>query len=209
MEGRAVPTGVSSRAGITREVAFSRKVMDEILETGGWLKANPVAAGARAADRADHQPHDHLQPAREPDPGVVHRHQTPARAHDVTKRFAELIIKESLATKERESREAYEFIDSQVRQYHKKLTDAEAKLEVYRKANPDARPGIDGDVNSRIGELRRMVDSSRMELMDPIRRASALTAQLNGENEISVVQTRCRPAAGAHGGAAERERPRC
>lgn len=189
MEGRAVPTGVTSRAGITREVAFSRKVMNEILETGGWMKGNPTPL---QIDQLIEQITNRtiISNPRENLIRVSYTDTDPGRAHDVTKRFAELIIKESLATKERESREAYEFIDSQVRQYHKKLIDAESKLEVYRKTNPDARPGIDGDVNSRIGELRRMVDSSRMELMDLDSQGGALTGQLNGENEINVVQTR-------------------
>lgn len=35
LEGRAVPTGVTDRAGMARQVIFSRKVMNEVLETGG------------------------------------------------------------------------------------------------------------------------------------------------------------------------------
>lgn len=189
MEGRAVPTSVVSRAAITREVAFSRKVMNEILQTGGWLAKNPTPL---QQDQLIEQitsrtiisnPRDNLI-------RVSYTDTDAARAHAVTERFAQLIIQESLATKERESRDAYDFIDSQVRAYHTKLTDAESKLESYRKSNPDARPGIDGDVNSRIGELRRMVDTSRMELMDLESQGNALGAQLNGENEINVVQTR-------------------
>ena len=189
MEGRAVPTSVVSRAAITREVAFSRRTMDEILKTGGWMKSNPtpvqqdqlieVITGRTIISN----PRDNLI-------RVSYTDTDPARAHAVTKRFAELIIEQSLATKERESRDAYDFIDSQVRAYHRKLTDAESKLEAYRKSNPDARPGIDGDVNSRIAELRRMVDTSRMELMDLESQGNALQGQLNGENEVNVVQTR-------------------
>ncbi|HEY0504050.1 MAG TPA: XrtA system polysaccharide chain length determinant [Lysobacter sp.] len=189
MEGRAVPTSVVSRAAITREVAFSRKVMDDILKTGGWMARNPTPLQQDqliemiTGRTIISNPRDNLI-------RVSYTDTDAARAHAVTKRFAELIIQESLATKERESRDAYDFIDSQVRAYHKKLTDAESKLEAYRKSNPDARPGIDGDVNSRIGELRRMVDTSRMELMDLESQGNALGAQLNGENEINVVQTR-------------------
>jgi polysaccharide chain length determinant protein (PEP-CTERM system associated) len=189
MEGRAVPTSVVSRAAITREVAFSRKVMNEILRTGGWLKSDPTPLQQeRAIEQITSRtiisnPRDNLI-------RVSYTDTDAARAHAVTKRFTELIIQESLATKERESRDAYDFIDSQVRAYHRKLTDAESKLEAYRKSNPDARPGIDGDVNSRIGELRRMVDTSRMELMDLESQGNALQGQLNGENEINVVQTR-------------------
>ncbi|UNK50263.1 hypothetical protein MNR01_04305 [Lysobacter sp. S4-A87] len=189
MEGRAVPTGVVSRAGITREVAFSAKVMNEILKTGGWLAKNPSPLQKEqlieqiTSRTVISNPRENLI-------RISYTDTSAERAHDVTKRFAEMIMQESLATKERESRDAYEFIDSQVRQYHAKLTDAETKLENYRKSNPDARPGIDGDVNSRIGELRRMVDTSRMELMDLDSQGNALQSQLSGENEINVVQTR-------------------
>lgn len=189
MEGRAVPTSVVSRAAITREVAFSRKVMNEILKTGGWLAKNPTPLQQeQLIEQITNRtiisnPRDNLI-------RVSYTDTDPTRAHAVTERFAQLIIQESLATKERESRDAYDFIDSQVRAYHKKLIDAESKLEAYRKSNPDARPGIDGDVNSRIGELRRMADTSRMELMDLESQGNALQGQLNGESEINVVQTR-------------------
>ncbi|MGH8075871.1 MAG: XrtA system polysaccharide chain length determinant, partial [Lysobacter sp.] len=42
LKGRAVPTTVVDRAGIAREVAFSRTVMNDILRTGGWMKSNPT-----------------------------------------------------------------------------------------------------------------------------------------------------------------------
>jgi uncharacterized protein involved in exopolysaccharide biosynthesis len=113
MEGRAVPTGVSDRAGITREVAFSRKVMGEILETGGWMAGNPTPVEQDkliekiVARTKISNPRGNLIQIDYTDPD-------PQRAFEVTRRFAELVMQESLATKERESREAYEFIDSQV-----------------------------------------------------------------------------------------------
>lgn len=189
MEGRAVPTGVVNRASIARQVAFSRKVMNEILEAGGWLADKPSALEIerqieRITDRTD---------ISNPRPNLIQISYTdpdPKRAFTVTEKFAELMISESLATKERESRDAYEFIDSQVRQYHAKLTEAEANLEAYRRKNPDARPGIDADVNARIGELRRQIESSRMELVDLQSQDASLRSQLSGESEISMIHTR-------------------
>lgn len=188
MEGRAVPTGVADRAGITREVAFSRRVMSEILKVGGWLNDDPSPVEQdklieKIVARTEiSNPRGNLIRIAYTDP-------SPERAFAVTKRFAEMVIEESLATKERESREAYEFIDQQVRQYHDKLTDAEAKLERYRNANPDARPGVEADVNSRIGELRRQVETAKIELIDLRSEEAALQAQLSGESEINAVNT--------------------
>lgn len=189
MEGRAVPTGVVNRAGIARQVAFSRKVMHEVLAAGGWLEDKPSPLEQdklteRITGRTDiSNPRENLIQITYTDPD-------PKRAFTVTAKFAEEVISESLATKERESRDAYEFIDSQVKQYHAKLTEAEANLEHYRKQNPDARPGTDADVNARIGELRRQIESSRMELVDLQSKETALRSQLSGESEISMVQTR-------------------
>jgi polysaccharide chain length determinant protein (PEP-CTERM system associated) len=188
MEGRAVPTGIADRAGISREVAFSRRVMQEILKVGGWLADNPTPLQQdklieKIITRTDiSNPRANLIQITYTDPSAE-------RAFLVTRRFAELVIEESLATKERESRAAYEFIDQQVRQYHDKLTDAEAKLEHYRNANPDARPGVEADVNARIGELRRQVETAKIELIDLRSEEAALQAQLSGESEISAVNT--------------------
>jgi len=188
MEGRAVSTGVADRAGISREVAFSRRVMQEILKVGGWLANNPTPLQQdrlieKIITRTDiSNPRANLIQISYTDPD-------PERAFHVTRRFADMVIEESLATKERESRAAYEFIDQQVRQYHAKLTDAEAKLERYRNANPDARPGVEADVNARIGELRRQVETAQIELIDLRSEEAALQAQLSGESEISAVNT--------------------
>ena len=189
MEGRAVATSVVDRASILREVAFSRKVMDAILKTGGWMAGNPSAVEQdklieKVIGRTKiTNPRANLIE-------ISYDDSDAKRAYEVTKRFAELVIQESLSTKERESREAYAFIDSQVTQYHDKLTDAEHELEQFRSSNPDARPGIDTDVNARIGELRRIVETGRMELIDLRSQESALNSQLSGESEISMVQTR-------------------
>ena len=42
MEGRAVPTSNTDRAGIARQVVFGHKVMGEIVKTGGWDSEPPM-----------------------------------------------------------------------------------------------------------------------------------------------------------------------
>ncbi|HEY0179423.1 MAG TPA: XrtA system polysaccharide chain length determinant [Dokdonella sp.] len=188
MEGRAVATGVADRASIAREVIFSRKVMGEILATGGWLAQNPSPIDqdrmieAIANRTKITSPRDNLIQ-------ITYADSDPTRAFRVTQRFAELFIQESLAAKERESRNAFEFIDSQVQAYHQKLTDAEDKLKAYRQANVDARPGGEADSNTRISQLRSQIEQARMELMEQRSRENALTSQLTGESEVTAVQT--------------------
>ena len=186
LEGRAVPTGVSDRASIAKQVIFSRKVLEDILKTGGWTATHPDPI---AQDRLFESIKDDtaITSPRESLVRIQYRDSDPDRAYKVTERFAELFIQESLAAKGRESREAYEFIDSQVEEYHKKLTGAEDNLKTYREANADAHPGSETDTNSRIAALRSGLEQSRLNLMELRSTESALSSQLSGESEVTAV----------------------
>ena len=188
MEGAAAATGNKNRAGIARDVIFSRKVLDEVLQVGGWLQSNPtpverdkIVEGIKSRTRIVNN-RDNLIT-------ISYSDSDPRRAFEVTRAFGQLFISESLASKQRESREAYEFINSQVEAYRTKLTDAEDKLKAYRDANPDARPGSEIDTNARISQLRTQIESNRMDYMQKQSQAAALSAQLSGESEVNAVQT--------------------
>ncbi len=189
MEGRAVPTGIKDRAGLARQVVFSARVMDEILKTGGWAAQNlsPVER-----DKIVEQIKDRTS-ITSPRPELIqiaYKDSDRKRTYDVTERMAELFMQESLAAKERESRDAFEFIDNQVNSYHKKLTDAEDSLLKYRSAHVDAQPGSATDANARIGALRTEIEQARMNLMQQQSSEAALNAQLSGESQVTAVQTR-------------------
>ncbi|MGF6496033.1 polysaccharide chain length determinant protein (PEP-CTERM system associated) [Luteibacter sp. 621] len=188
MEGAAAATGNKNRAGIARDVIFSQDVLDRVLKTGGWAASNPtpierdkIIEGIKARTKIANS-RDNLIT-------ISYFDSDPRRAFEVTRAFGQLFISESLASKQRESREAYEFINSQVEAYRTKLTDAEDKLKAYRDANADARPGSETDTNSRISQLRSQIESNRMDYMQKVSQASALSSQLNGESEVNAVQT--------------------
>lgn len=188
MEGAAQATGNKNRASIARDVIFSRKVMDQILVTGGWMVNHPspveqdrIIEGIKSRTKVQME-RDNLI--------TISYFDTEAkRTYEVTRQFAQLFISESLASKQRESRDAYEFINSQVEAYRKKLTDAEDKLKAYRDNNDDARPGSEADTNARISQLRSQIEQARMDLMERRSQEGSLASQLTGESEVSTVQT--------------------
>src|SRR3546814_18891844 len=104
--------------------------------------------------------------------------------------MSSLCIRETLATKERESRDAYEFSDKQLQAYHQKLTDAEDKLQEYRARNADGQPGSATDVHARSASLRTQGEQARIALLEQQVRAASITAQLSGESAVTTVQTR-------------------
>ncbi|HEY6986584.1 MAG TPA: XrtA system polysaccharide chain length determinant [Rhodanobacteraceae bacterium] len=189
LEGRAVATGTSDRVAIAKQVIFSRKTLGEILVASGLDASHPDAV---AQDRMIEDIKDATMVAspRENLIQITYRDSDPERTYKVTQRFAELFIQESLATKERESRDAYEFINSQVEDYHKKLIDAEENLKKYRAANADAHPGSEADTNSRIATLRAGVEQARLNVMELRSTEESLSSQLSGESEVTAVQTR-------------------
>ncbi len=188
MEGAASPTANTNRAGIAHDVIFSRKVMNQILVTGGWMAKHPspiaqdrIIEGIRGRTT--------VQTSRDNLITINYFDSEPTRAFAVTQEFARLFISESLASKQRESRDAYEFISSQVEAYRHKLTDAEDKLKAYRDSNADARPGSDADTNARISQLRTEIENTRLNMTEKRSQEAALAAQLSGESEVNAVHT--------------------
>jgi polysaccharide chain length determinant protein (PEP-CTERM system associated) len=177
MDGRAVATSVYDRAAIAREVVFSRKVMDRVLEAGGWMATEMGQAERdRLAQTIESRttigsPRDNLIM-------IEYWDIDPVRARTVTANFAELFMTESAEAKRRESRDAYEFIATQVAQYHSRLIDAELRLKQFRDASEDARPGSGLEVSARVAELRRDLENWRMQQQDLRSRMLALQGQL-------------------------------
>ena len=189
MEGRAVTTNIADRAAIAREVIFSRKIMGEILALGGWMADKPTPIQQeRIIEGIKNR--TSLINLRENLIRIEYTDSDAERAFVVTQHLAELFIQESLAAKERESREAYEFISSQVDDYRKKLTESEDKLKQYRRSNPDARPGSETDTNARITGLRAQIENARIDLLEQQSREHSITQELSGESAITVTTSR-------------------
>ena len=188
MEGAATPTANANRAGIARAVILSRRVMDQALAAGGWLQSKPSPV------QVDHiingiKSRTTVQFSRDNLLTISYHDSDPVRTYEVTRLFGELFISESLASKQRESRDAFEFINNQVEAYRLKLTGAEDKLKAYREANADARPGNEAATTARINELRAQVENARMDLMEKRSQEASLVAQLSGESEVTAVLT--------------------
>ncbi|MCA0394253.1 MAG: hypothetical protein LCH70_09095 [Proteobacteria bacterium] len=190
LEGRAVSTGVADRAGMARQIIYGRKVLSEIVGVGGWDRDGSMSPVAKDRLMEDIRYRAVVTSPRPDLVTITYRDTDPERTYRVTDAFGAQFISEALAAKERESREAYEFIDKQVQAYHRKLTDAENNLQEYRSRNADAQPGSATDVSSRIAALRTQVEQTRMSLLEQESRENSIASQLSGESAVTSVQTR-------------------
>jgi polysaccharide chain length determinant protein (PEP-CTERM system associated) len=188
-EGLAAPTEVADRAGIAQEVIFSHKIMDKILADGGWMKNHPSPLEKLNLIKKI-QDNTTITAPRPDLLQISYADTDPARSYKVTREMAQLFIDASLASKQRESTSAYEFMNSQVQAYAKKLQAIGDKMKEFLDTHADAAPGNQVDTNTRIAQLRQEMEAARIDIAQLGSKASTLGGQLNGQSAVAVAQTR-------------------
>lgn len=189
MQGTAVTTNVLNRPEVAREVIFSRRALDEVLREGGWasgeisdLERERLGLSIEARTRIENTGDNIIK--------ISYMDQDADRAYRTAQQLTDVFINHSLLDKQRESRDAYEFINSQVLQYHAKLKDAEQALEQFHSANVEARPGSQEQVNARVTELKRRKEATELDIRELETERQTLQRQLSGEAATSENVTR-------------------
>lgn len=189
MQGTAVATTITDRAKIAREIIFSRKILGQVLEDTGWLTGG-------ISDLEQERAMEALKGrTRVMNVGgnlvrIEYHDEDARRAHKTAQLFADLFIQESASTQTRESADAFEFIDGQVKAYHEKLTQAEEALKEFRSEHLDARPGTEGQIASKISTLQAAIERTTLDLKEARIKQSSLEKQLSGEAVIATSLTR-------------------
>jgi polysaccharide chain length determinant protein (PEP-CTERM system associated) len=188
MAGAAVATDAMDRSKNAREVIFGRKIMDSVLEYGGWLKDVPgvtereaIVEGIKRRTTITLVGKNILR--------IEYRDVDAQRAFRVTERFGALYIEESIAAKAAESAAAFAFIDKQTQEYESKLTRTDQQLKELRSSNLDSASN-DIEVNTRLNDLYKRIDASMQELREAEVKEASLARQISGEVESSVAMSR-------------------
>ncbi|HIP69382.1 MAG TPA: hypothetical protein EYH06_12490 [Chromatiales bacterium] len=95
--------------------------------------------------------------------------------------LAELFMGENQGGKAKESKNAYEFIDTQVKQYHKKLLAAEEKLKGFRAQKLESGATSEEAITMRVQSLQTMLDQATLDLKEAYVQKRSLEQQLQGE----------------------------
>ena len=189
MQGAAVAADVADRARLARDVIFGRKIMSQVLEDAGWMKDNPSPTEQeKIIDNLIRQTkisslgRDLIR--------IEYKDVYPERAFKTAKRYADIFIAESLNAKAAESQAAFDFIDKQTEEYHRKLTNAEEQLKEFRSANLDARPGSGSDISTKLSTLQLRIEQSTQDLKEMETKKNSIEKQLSGEAEVATVLSR-------------------
>lgn len=104
--------------------------------------------------------------------------------------LAELFIGENQGGKARESKNAYEFINTQVMQYHKKLLVAEEKLKGFRAQKLESGATSEEAITRRVQRLQEMLDQATLDLKESYVQKRSLEQQLQGEVTTTISLSR-------------------
>ena len=111
---------------------------------------------------------------------IGYKSQDQRQAFDMATAVVNAFIQDSAQSKRRESRDAFEFIDSQVKTYQSQLQQAEDRLKQFRSDNPG---GSDESSSRRISDLRTGLEALNIELQTAMTRRDGLSQQLSRENQ--------------------------
>src|SRR5258706_16117366 len=188
MAGAAVATDALDRSKNAREVIFGRKIMDLVLENGGWLKTQP-SVEEREFIIEEIKKRTVISTVGKNILRIEYRDVDPERAFRVTGKFAELFMQESIAAKAAESGAAFAFIEKQTQEYQDKLTRTEQELKELRSSTLDVRAG-EGEVTTRLNDLYKRIDNTMQELREAEIKGASLERQVSGEAESTAAISR-------------------
>lgn len=191
MEGTTYNVGPRDHVMIAQEIMTGRRVMDRVLSEIGMLTetmSGPERDFVRDVVR------DRVKVNRMGDYllKIAYNDGDARRAYELVKRLSEYFVEEARTAMKRESQEAYEFVDSQVKHYHAKLLESEDRLRQFRNDNLGSLPEAAKDVMGRITDLREQIDARQIEIRELQTRKTALDQQLSGELVVSAAQMRDR-----------------
>jgi len=189
MRGAAEATRTIDHATNAREIIFGEKIMEKILIETELL--TPSASGIEKERlKTSIKERVVIRSIGENLLRIEYTDNDAAHAYLITKLMGNLFIEEGEKAKIAESQAAYEFIEKQVHEYLTKLTKVEEELQEFRTNNPDARPGLQADVSSRINQIQSNIEETRLILSEAIIKRGSLIEQLSGETAVTISLTR-------------------
>jgi polysaccharide chain length determinant protein (PEP-CTERM system associated) len=140
LEGRAVPTTIADQTPIVSQAMVSHRILRELATFGGWpvAKMTPVEE-----DRLfkDVKSRIKIETQREDTIRISYSDTHPQRAYRLTNKMAEIFIRESMALKEKQSHDAFDFISRRVEEYAQKMAEAHENLLAHYRGAEGPRAG--------------------------------------------------------------------
>jgi len=170
----------TNQASVARETLFSNDIMDAVIVDAGHVSADSSLV-ERERVKNDLIKNTEIFNIDNLLLEIVVEDPDPKVAFDTATVMADLFLAKSMQTSSKETTEAFDFIVDQVETYRTKLEDAEARLESFRKQYPGISTATGNDVESRIVQLRRDMESANLQFAEFNQRRVTLERQIQSE----------------------------
>lgn len=120
---------------------------------------------------------------------IAYRDTDPAKAQRVVQALVSIFVESSLGDKRQDSDSALKFIDEQIRNYEKKLEDAETRLKDFKLRNVELNTGEGRSGIDKLSELTNVLNSSRLALREAENSRDALKRQIVGEEPVLLPES--------------------
>ncbi len=114
---------------------------------------------------------------------ILYKDNSAEQTYNVINKLTDLFIKSTSESQRSDSKEAFQFIDNQVKQYKSQLVSAEDRLKAFEAANVD---GTAANVNSRLSKLRAEVEELILSRDEKAIRIRSFEEQLKEESQFSA-----------------------
>lgn len=189
LQGAAVPKDNAAFANIAKEIIQSRKTLVELGRRMGFIEGNVDSFEEEISlNKLRGKVGVSLEGDRYMETTFVD--DKPELAQKGATILAELFIGENQGGKARESKNAYEFIDIQVKQYHKKLLSAEQKLKGFRAQKLESGATSEEAITMRVQQLQGLLDQATLDLKESYVQKRSLEQQLQGEVTTTISLSR-------------------
>lgn len=184
MQGSAEVTEISDRVSSARERLYSRTILEKLVEAENIFgekvaemsseRMEGLYAGLRKNIRVSRQGRSYF--------AIQYEDTDPRKAYLIAQKLGQLFLQETNRQKRAESRNAYEFIDKQVKSYEKQISNTEQELKEFLSRNVE---GTEQEANSRIARTRSDIESAELELEEVQAQQRSLKEQLESFSSSS------------------------
>ncbi len=180
LEGQAATTKVSDQERTVREVVMSPRLLGDLIRELELAGENPdeyvideTINQLRRGITVESVGEDFIK--------IEYAGNDADETYSIVSTIADLFIKNSKETKSKESREAFLFIDKQVKAYKSQLKAAEENLKTFTANNLD---GTEESVKARVASLRNEIETIRLNIEENETRIVSLERELAAEGQF-------------------------
>jgi polysaccharide chain length determinant protein (PEP-CTERM system associated) len=117
---------------------------------------------------------------------LTYSHNDAATAKQVVQSFLTIFVESSVGNKRKDADSARKFLNEQIKEYEKKLVDAENTLKDFKRRNVGKMPEQGQGYFERLSQAQIALNEAKLELREAENSRDALKNQLSGEEPVLI-----------------------